>query len=209
MQCCLARVTWYIHQTGMLALGHKVCAAFPKILRGKQQSVSSSCMAHLSAQARSYGTTRSLRLPQASKPDLYLGIRWVAFIRKAFLGKDGKVEAERSDLDGETVSCMIFCLLFPEELPRWGRTVAHLLKQTVWADLRKALGLNAMACYSLCSSDHSTAYIIKVEVCGFLNPISSLAVAFFVALINHFALWSQLDHPHHEDNTSTPISRCG
>lgn len=53
MQCCLARVTWYIHQTDMLALGRKVCAAFPKILHGKQQSVRSSCMAHLSAQARS------------------------------------------------------------------------------------------------------------------------------------------------------------
>lgn len=36
MQCCLARVTWYIHHTGMLALGRKVCAAFPKILHGKQ-----------------------------------------------------------------------------------------------------------------------------------------------------------------------------
>lgn len=74
---------------------------------------------------------------------------------------------------------------------------------------QKSFGTNALACFSLCSSDRSIANIIKVEVCGFLNPVSSLAVAFFVALINHFALWSQLDHPYHVDNTLTPISLCG
>lgn len=88
-----------------------------KSFMASKQSVSSSCMAHLSAQARSYGTARSLLLPlkmvlfsAVSKPDLYLGIRWVSFIRKAFLDKDSKVEAEKLDLEGET-ECHIWLLL--------------------------------------------------------------------------------------------------